>query len=70
MLLGLFLIVVGAIACMANGFDLQATFLLLTPLIIATIVAGFLPTILWALIIFGVCFLWIYVAWKIVGAIR
>lgn len=66
---GLFILLVAIIFCMSNGFDLQTMFIMIIPIIIGTIVAGFLPTVMWSVIIFTICFLWIFVAWKIVGMI-
>lgn len=70
LLVGLFILVFAIITCIANGFDLQTIFILLIPVIIGVITAGFLPSLLWSVIIFTISFLWIFVAWKIVGLMR
>lgn len=66
-LVGLFVIIMAIIFCMANEFDLTFTFIVITPLLIGLVGATYLPNIIWAFPIGLSIVLWTLVFFKIGG---
>jgi len=60
-LLSIYLIILGLIACVSNGFDKNTTIYVMLPLIISLTIANWIPQIMWIVTLLFSAILWIMI---------